>query len=185
MWYLDARKYRPGMYDDRLTDPEFQNAWGGFDPNRVLSEARIHGNPFIDCGVIGWEDSTAVKRAENEAYEQATEAGGDSTGFDMELFDLMAAIASYTLGSIMILDADDPELLECSATELEERLTSHIAEPYRHPEAWPEWAIPTFKYVEKMFLATIESGHVPGAILVEPIRQRMGFPYEWLGPKGE
>lgn len=187
MWYLDARKYRPGMYDDRLADPAVNQAWGGFDESRFIGEARIHGNPLLDCGIIGWEDSTAVKRAESEVYDKAHEeaasnAAAEPSAFD-QLSDVMPAVSEYTQGSIMILNADDPELLECSEPELHERLTSHLAEPYRCREALPDWAVAPFRYMEKVFLGTIESGYVPGPIVVEPIRQRLGFPYEWFGAK--
>jgi hypothetical protein len=80
-----------------------------------------------------------------------------------------------------IIDADDPELVEHGEAYIHERLTSYIGEPFRaNSDALPPYIR---SYVDQNTVIGLADGWYTGlpAVFLEPLRQRLGFPYEWWG----
>lgn len=189
MWYNDAHKWDPEGYspfiDGVFRDPAAAEAMVGFSEDHAgLIEGRCHGNPFFDTGNIGREDNTAVKRAENDAYRANDEAGGALFEFE-RMFKELPVAQQYVQGSFYIIDIDDPELVEHGEAYINEQLTSHLAEPMAKPrEEWEPWMVYVYDdYMTRLFVENLAYGFVPGPIIVEPERQRMGLPYEWFGAR--
>jgi hypothetical protein len=82
-----------------------------------------------------------------------------------------------------VIDIDDPELVEHGEAYIHERLTSYVAEPLSDrpgSEPLPEY-IGT--YVDRNTVDGLALGWYAGlpSVFLEPLRQRLGFPYEWWG----
>jgi hypothetical protein len=81
-----------------------------------------------------------------------------------------------------IIDADDPELVEHGEAYIHEKLTSYLAEPFVEGS---EATLPPYvrTYMERNTVNGLALGWYAGlpAVFLEPLRQRLGFPYEWWG----
>jgi hypothetical protein len=83
-----------------------------------------------------------------------------------------------------IIDIDDPELVEHGEAYVHEQLTSYIAEPLREGSDSYQ-SLPPYvqSYVDRNTVNALAKGWYTGlpAVFHEPLRQRLGFPYEWWG----
>lgn len=184
MWYFDGRKYRPELYTEEV-DQILSGNWGGqaaqedsgFLTSRSLQAARVHGNPLYDSGDITWNASVQVKRDLDEAVV-FDESSGDAVS--AEYVDAVTPATLYVDGSYYIVDTDDPDLLE-GEEHLHERLTSHTADLYANTFDDPSGFQFVHDYLSMHFCKNLAAGIVPGAVVLEPVRQVLGFPYEWVG----
>lgn len=188
MWYIDGHKYEPERYTELLDG--FQNnaamitEMGNFEELKLLMEARCHGNPHLDTVTIGWHENTSQKRAENDSFRAAS--ASDEVAEILKLgFEAIGGSQSFVEGSLYIIDIDDPELVEHGEAHIHRQLTSHLADPITKPrEEWEPWMAPVYDtYIDSLFLENIANGFVPGAIVAEIERQRLGLPYEWYGAR--
>lgn len=182
MWYIDGRKYRQDCYDtrvDQLLNNEAVLDLEMYAAGQYVVEGRVHGNPFVDTCSMTRAPDTASKRAENDAYESVTASEALAA---QEYFEKVVPATRYVEGSFYIVDIDDPELVEGGEDYIHERLTSHLADPCGEPEStWKPWMHGTFAYMGHILVSDLQNGLIPGAIVVESFRQRLGLPYEWVG----
>lgn len=195
MWYTDGTKWKAEAYSQALddvvsaySDEDGANVdadGGGLVTAQGALGARIHGNPYFDTANLFWNDNTEQKRAEVPFYEQEY-AHNESTQAK-RFIELVPGATEHIQGSFYIIDVDDPELVEGGEHHMHRQLAGHYAEITKDPmESWPPWVRDhIWPYMAELFFTDIANGHVPPAILMEPIRQHFGLPYEWLGARVE
>jgi hypothetical protein len=129
---------------------------------------------------ITWLDNTAIKRSEVPLYEKALTEEKDPR--EKVHFDKVHEATSNTIG-LVIIDVDDPELVEFGEAYIHEQLTSHLADMAAAPkESWPAWFRDTvFPYCAKPMVENIANGFPMGPLFAEMFRQYVGHPYEWYG----
>ena len=189
MWYVFGSKYNE-HYTQKMDDHLFSSMAEPLAAKQdsSITEARTHGNPFYDQTTIIWqEDSSvmgkqvAVYRAEDAARSAGTAPAESGYSFKDLLHDMPGMWDQN--GSFHIIDIDDPELVEQGEAYIHQQLTSYVAE--LDVSDLPEDS--TFRdvrgYLEQLFVDGITKGWDDGlaGVIIEPFRQRMGYPYEWLG----
>ena len=182
MWYMDAHKWRPDMYDQELDDVigGYDDPSGIIDANRSVIEGRSHGNPHWDTNSIFFNPDTATKRREIQMYE--AEYATDEPSTAKAYISKVALAMSAGMGAYLI-DEDDPELVEFGEQYIHNRLTDHYGALTNEPrETWPEWlAGDVWAYVTEQVTSQFANGYCPAPILFEMVRQSWGYPYEWFG----
>lgn len=186
MWYVDGLRFN-GNYTQEMDDFLHQMGarWAGIEENpNNLSEARSHGNPYLDVSSVAWHESTARMAGQMNTYRAEDEgraSGEEPAGYGYkEMFENIPRMWDQNHG-FHIIDADDPELVEHGEAYIHERLTSYIAEPFRaNSDALPPYIR---SYVDQNTVIGLADGWYTGlpAVFLEPLRQRLGFPYEWWG----
>ena len=190
MFFISSFKWNPGHQPAQGLGDEAWD-WAPFNKERPTAhEARVHGNPLVDTSTVGWQETTAGKRAENDYYTAVYSGKLEdrlgmpgSTGM-RDWFLQAPGWIQGAQGSFYLIDVDDPELVEHGEDYIQERLTSHLADLYLTPEStWEPWVQDAKKYSEAYFFNNLARGYADaGPILSEPIRQRLGpFPYKWMG----
>jgi hypothetical protein len=188
MWYVVGWKYNSN-YTQQIDDALNLMA----DPLEIredssANEARAHGNPFLDVSSVIRHDSTAVMAGQMKSYKAEVEerAAGDepAAGFGYaEMFEALPNAWDQNHG-FHIIDIDDPELVEHGEAYVHEQLTSYIAEPLREGSDSYQ-SLPPYvqSYVDRNTVNALAKGWYTGlpAVFHEPLRQRLGFPYEWWG----
>ncbi|ORW24358.1 hypothetical protein [Mycobacterium palustre] len=188
MWYVFGARYTENYTAEidgflhRLDDLGLL----GMDEGNNLNEARAHGNPFFDITSIIRQENTSVMGGQMKTYgseDEARAAGEEAPsghGY-RELFEVLPEIWDQNHG-FHIIDIDDPELVEHGEAYIHEQLTSYVAEPFREGS---EVVLPPYirPYVERNTVNGLAKGWHGGlpAVFIEPLRQRLGFPYEWWG----
>ena len=193
MWYVFGARYNENYTEEvdhflhRLDDMGLL----GMDEGSNINEARAHGNPFLDCSSLIKQKSTAVMAGQMDTYNADDEnrAAGEAPvaqeneellGYE-ELFEILPTIWDQNHG-FHIIDTDDPELVEHGEAYIHERLTGYVAEPFREgsDRRLPPYIRP---YVERNTVDALATGWYAGlpAVFLEPLRQRLGFPYTWWG----
>lgn len=189
LWYVYGVRYNNENYTaeiDSFLHRLDELGLLGMEENNNLNEARAHGNPFLDITSVIRQESTAVMAGQIDTYNQEDEvrATGEEApsghGYQ-ELFDAMPDIWDQNHG-FHIIDADDPELLEHGEAYIHEKLTGYLSEPFLEGA---EKTLPPYvrKYMERNTVNGLALGWYAGlpAVFLEPLRQRLGFPYEWWG----
>jgi hypothetical protein len=118
--------------------------------------------------------------------EEAARAAGEEApaghGYK-EMFETLPGMWDQNHG-FHIIDIDDPELVEHGEAYVHERLTSYIAEPLREgSEAFGSLPPYVGRYVDTNTVNGLAKGWYTGlpSVFLEPLRQLLGFPYEWWG----
>jgi hypothetical protein len=200
MWYVFGARYNENYTEE--IDGFLHRLDGlavlGEDEGANVSEARAHGNPFLDCSTLIRQESTAVMAAQIDIYNSDDEAraadeapaaqgdeellGSQERGRIIELlFDVMPSMWDQNHG-FHIIDIDDPELVEHGEAYVHEQLTSYLAEAFREGS---DRTLPPYvrEYMERNTVDGVANGWYTGlpAVFLEPLRQRLGFPYQWWG----
>ena len=187
MWFVYGLKYNDN-YSQEVDDA--LNLMTDSVPGQAgssLTEARAHGNPYFDVSSVVRHESTAVMGSQYKAYRaemEAREAGEEPSGHGyQEMFETLPGMWEQNHG-FHVIDIDDPELIEHGEAYIHEQLTSYIAEPLREGSesfgTLPPYVQP---YVDRNTVNGLAKGWHGGLppVFLEPLRQRLGFPYEWWG----
>jgi hypothetical protein len=181
-WYIDGIRFNSNY--TRHQD-EIVNASGIWDDpmgfgRASLQGCRVHGNTEFEWSNIAWQDSPARMRDQDAVYRAAINAADDTFAYK-EIFDGMPDSWDAS-GGFHIIDIDDPMLLERGEAYIHKQFTDYMAETISRPEeSSDEWDKLCRSYIFKNFFLNLSSGVVPAAIVVEPVRQLFGLPYEWHG----
>jgi hypothetical protein len=188
MWYVVGWKYNSN-YTQQMDDALNLMA----DPLEIkedssANEARAHGNPYLDVSTVIRHASTAVMAGQMKSYKaevaEREAAEEPATGFGYaEMFDALPKAWDQNHG-FHIIDIDDPELVEHGEAYVHQQLTSYIAEPLREgSESYQSLPPYVQSYVDRNSVNALAKGWYTGlpAVFLEPLRQRLGFPYEWWG----
>jgi hypothetical protein len=189
--YLQESYYKPPEGDEEA----FWNSL--VDPERDLVEARVHGNPLFDTTMsIHWQHDTAVMRvmatalfrdASGGAASDEAADGDDVAGQaweELSLDDQLSALPEvfYHTDAFHIIDIDDPELVEFGEEYIHQQLTSHWGELARQPLSEREpWVTAGLSFLDRQFFNNLVRGTDTPGVIKEPIRQRLGLPYQWAG----
>jgi hypothetical protein len=187
MWYVDGLRFNDN-YTQEMDDFLYKTmgaGWSGVEKGKEnVAFERSHGNPFLDVSSVAWHESTARMAGQMSTYrtEDEARASGEAPsrhGYK-EMFENIPEMWDQNHG-FHIIDIDDPELVEHGEAYVHERLTSYISEPFReHSDAVPPYVR---SYVDRNTVNGLAHGLYTGlpAVFLEPLRQRLGFPYEWWG----
>ena len=180
-WYIDEYSYNPNFteeLDQIIHAPALFDEALGLDARSSVFGGRVHGNPNLESSNIGWQESPARMRDQDAVYEAAINAGGDAAEGMKAIFAGMPDVWKTT-GGFHIMDADDPMLVEKGEDYVHKQFTDYFVD---HIEAnTSEWDVLMKTYLFKNLVNNIALGVVPAGVVVEPLRQYMGLPYEWHG----
>lgn len=180
-FYLDGIRYNNSYTQEQdalVNTQEMMTETVGLEPQSSLVSARVHGNPFFNSSNVIWQESPANMRGQLDVY-RAMFASGTETQAYRDMFESMPNAYEWVEG-IHIIDDDDPMLVEQGEAHVHKQFTDYLADGVYGPEA-EEWTHILREYIGKILVNTNANGFVPAPVVVEPIRQSFGLPYEWHG----
>jgi hypothetical protein len=178
-YHIDAYIFNANLtqsLDVMMTSPEaHESAIPGMAP--VLFAGRVHGNPLLELQNIEHMESPSTMRGQLDFYKAIFSSGNDVHSFK-EFFKTMYNVWER-VEAFHIIDVDDPMLLEFGEKFVHEQFTDYMAGFITEESG--ELREMLREYCDTVFLNTIHNGFVPTGIVLEPVRQRCGLPYEWYG----
>lgn len=180
-FYVDGVKFNRTYTRQQDEILNAQGIWDdpmGFGARSSIQGGRVHGNPGFEWTNLSWQDSPARMRDQDEVYRTAITSGNDEAFSYGEVFASMPD-AWDASGGFHVIDADDPMLVEQGEAFIHKQFTDYMSANVC--EQKDEWDKLCTSYLFKNLFLNIENGVVPAAVVVEPLRQLFGLPYEWHG----
>lgn len=183
-YYIDEYTYNSNFtqeIDDIIHAPAMLDQALGLEANSSIIGGRVHGNPNLESANVGWQESPARMRDQDEVYRAAVVSGDDNFEFK-KLFSKLPDVWK-TSGGFHVIEADDPMLVEQGEAFIHKQFTDYMSANVCDPQ--DEWDTLCSSYIFKHLLNNIALGVVPAAVVVEPVRQLLGLPYDWHGAPNE
>jgi hypothetical protein len=181
-WYVDEYTYYPNFsqhHDELIHAPAMLDQALSLRAHSSLFAARVHGVPALESANIGWQNSPERMRDQFDVYKNAVLSGDESFGFK-KIFGEMPEVWR-TANGFHVIDSDDPMLVEKGEAYVHKQFTDYF-EPIGEPEETSdEWTKLLRSYIFRWLANDSALGIVPPAVVLEPVRQILGFPYEWHG----
>lgn len=179
-YYIDEYAYNTNFteeIDQRIHAPEMWDEALGLDAHSSIIGGRVHGNPNIEAVQVGWQEPIGRMAEQDEVYRTAIASRDESLGFQ-KLFEEMPTVWRRS-GGFHVIEVSDPMLVEQGEAYVHEQYTDYMSANIC--EQRDEWDKLCRSYLFANIFLNLENGVVPGAVVVEPLRQLCGLPFEWLG----